>query len=111
MARPTIDDKREPWIKIRANAAERHAIRARCAASGLTMSEYIRSAAMHAQIIQRESIGDKRLLIQLAAAGNNLNQLARSANISGSLDPVLSERLRDTLSRLETVMDALAAEC
>lgn len=103
MARPTIadEDRRSVWIKYRASVLERSRIEARARATGLSLSAFHRQLALEGAIVQRESLADQDLVRALAAIGNNLNQIARAANISGELDSPTTERLSTTLDEIE----------
>lgn len=111
MARPPIseDDKRSVWIKYRASPKEAAAIHSRCKATGLSLSAYNRTLALEGLIVQREPLADHALIRALAAIGNNLNQLARQANIHGEIDSDLEERLEAPLVRLEEVIEELTS--
>ena len=103
MPRPPVseEDRRSVWIKYRASPAAREELTARCRAAGLSLSAFHRTLALEGAIIQREAIADQELVRQLAAIGNNLNQLARTANISGEVDSPTAERLHDSLEALD----------
>ncbi len=111
MARPKSTNPRTCDIpRVRATPEELAQIEERRASSGLTMSAYIRAMAMNGSIIQRESIGDKHLLLALSPIGNNLNQsvkslneLALSADAVG--DPKTAAKLRETLAEIEPVLE------
>ena len=107
MARPTIADldRRTIWIKYRISPNEHACITERCKATGLTLSDYNRTLAMSGAIVQREPLADQGLVRQLAAIGNNLNQLARTANITGEIDDPTSARLNDALDQLEGLLE------
>ncbi len=109
MARPPIDDldRRTVWIKYRASPTEAARIELRRAKAGLSLSAYNRSLALEGAIIQREPLADQELVRALAAIGNNLNQIARTANISGEVDPMTSDRLRGSLDQLEGVIESI----
>ena len=103
MARRRIDDldRRTVLIKYRASPAEAERIDARCKEAGLSLSAFNRTLALEGAIIQREPLADQQLVRALAAIGNNLNQIARTANISGVVDPITSERLQGSLEALD----------
>ena len=109
MARPRMnnDDQRNCWLKARASSAERAAIKSRAAASGLSLSEYLRQQAIHGAIIQKTPLADRELTRSLAAIGNNLNQIARKANMTGELRGDLEARLHEALGHLEGVIEEL----
>ena len=109
MARPKITDldRRSVWIKYRASPAEAELIEARRQRTGLSLSAFNRTLALEGAIIQREVLADQHLVRSLAAIGNNLNQIARSANVSGELDPLISESLLGSLGHLESAIEKI----
>ena len=60
-----------------------YAIQKRAEDAGISLSEYVRQAVVNSQIVPRISRQDTDTLRKLAGEANNLNQLARQANISG----------------------------
>ena len=103
-------EKRDQWIpKIRASASELAAIEARRERAGLPLSTYVRQMAIAGAIIQRQPLADRELIRHLAARGNNLNQLARKANIRGELDADLTDRLEGLISTIEALIDELVS--
>ncbi len=112
MARPKKQITRDCWLpKVRATQAELAAVEARRAASGLCMSEFVRAQALSGAIIQRKPLADKVLVRDLAAIGNNLNQIARKANVSGHVDSPTMDHVRDVLCRLDDMLDELIRDC
>jgi len=111
MARPKQDERaaRSQHVAARFTAEERAALGLRAAESGLTLSDFVRAAALGAQP-RRPTMpaGPAGVLTadelrELNAIGNNLNQIARALN-SGRADPV-SDDVRTALAQLETVWD------
>lgn len=82
---------REHWIKLRVNDEEREKYRWMSAASGMPLSDLIRwrmaepiiDAPRKKQRSLRTETADPKLMQQLAAIGNNLNQIARAVNSHG----------------------------
>lgn len=112
MARPKKSITRDCWLpKTRATHAEHAAVEARRAASGLSMSEFLRQQALEGAVIQRKPLADKRLLSELAAIGNNLNQIARKANMTDHIDNPVMDRVREMLCHLDDLLDELIGEC
>ena len=92
----------------RVTEGELAAIKQKARESGLpTQSEYIRRACLDAVVVVREPLADVDLIRQLAAIGNNLNQLARSANIEGWLDPVQIAELEELKTIIRTLISEL----
>lgn len=74
------------WVKTRVNGVERSRYRAMAKAENLRLSDLIRMK-MDQPILGRRPLKVERpnpaLMRQLAAMGNNLNQLARAVNRHG----------------------------
>lgn len=113
MARPSKTIKRDGWLpKIRVSQPELDAITSRCRQAGLTLSAFIRTMAMEGAVIQRsDSLADKKLIAGLLGAlGNNLNQLARRANIQDDIDPLLASDLREALERVHGLIGSVRVD-
>jgi len=96
--------RRSSIIKFRAFPEESASIKEAAAAAGLTASDYVRRRCIgtDTQLVRRRTTMPEdvaSLVRELAAIGNNVNQLARKANsgdgINGStLDATLTEIIR-----------------
>ena len=96
---------------FRVTDAERSTIADRARGAGLSLSDYARRACLQGVVVARNAEGEqaaKRLAFQLASIGNNLNQIARAANIHGGLDPDRAEQLSATLAALSAVLRELS---
>lgn len=91
-------EKREHKLPVRVSAEELDAIKKRAQQTGLTVSEFVRRAALYSRVVIKESRHDVELVRQLSAIGNNLNQLVRKSHASGRMD---TRRLEDLLSVIE----------
>ena len=86
--------------------AENAQLEARARACGLSVSSYLRAAALgdagprarRAPTVQAEVIA--RAMIELNRVGNNVNQIARSANIGKEIDPYFYEAIGKQLVAL-----------
>lgn len=104
---------RDTWVKVRINEAEREQYQRMAAAADMPLSDLIRqrmqqpivAAPRAKQRRLRTVTADPALMRQLAAMGNNLNQLARAANRHG-LRPTDTAML---LAYLAGVQDELRA--
>jgi hypothetical protein len=56
-------------------------------AAGLKIEPYVRSLIAGHEVKERPSEAWAALVRQLSAIGNNINQIARVANICGAVDP------------------------
>jgi hypothetical protein len=74
-------------LHVRCTGAERDLWRAKARAARIPLSQYLRDILHDAPTAKRRSPPsvDAKLLQQIAAAGNNLNQIARGVNQSGKL--------------------------
>lgn len=106
--------------QIRTTSDELLQIKQNAAASPLnSVSAYVRDMAINGMVIQRDSIGDKQLLLSLSAIGNNLNQSSKSLNelalASDAIgDPKMAAKAHETmadiapvLAQIGTIMDEL----
>ncbi|MBO3272987.1 MobC family plasmid mobilization relaxosome protein [Hymenobacter defluvii] len=82
--------------RFRATPSEVEKMNEKAAKAGLTFSEYCRRAALDKPIAEVLPPAVRR---EIAAVGNNLNQLTRLAN-SGKLGPVGLGMLNEVLTRL-----------
>ena len=91
---------------LRCTEDERAAIQANAALAGLTLSQYMREAALEGHVIVKDPLADIALIRELKALGNNLNQLTRKAHIH---DELSARQLREVLGRVSSVLDRLLA--
>jgi len=75
--------------------------------SGLDYAEFVRRSLSDRVVVVRNSRENFNEIRALAAIGNNLNQIARSANIHGGIDRVNNERLHEVLPALQKLLDEL----
>ncbi len=80
MARPRIENPKAVRLGLALTEAEREQIRANAKLAGLTVSEYLRQAALGAEIHARPQGITLDALYELRRIGNNLNQLTRASN-------------------------------
>lgn len=87
MARPRKADpeRRQHLVKVRLSDEELRYVSTAAELAGLALASFIRQAALGVKMRPRRSQEDDQLVRQLAALGNNLNQMARVANTSGKL--------------------------
>jgi hypothetical protein len=87
-------ERRTVNVGFQVTPTERAALDERAAEAGVTLSEYVRTAALGFSIIKKDPV-DEATLRELWAAGNNLNQLAHHANATDEIDQQeLSDALR-----------------
>lgn len=100
-------------VRVRCTPAERQQWQARADAEGVTVSDLLRQGAdmptgrpIRRPVIRRTTEADPALIRQLAAIGNNVNQLARAVNQFG-LEPEDASRLLAYLSAVRGELSAL----
>lgn len=104
---------RDKVVPVRLTAAERLSLGEKAIAAGVSISSLIRRAALDMKLKVRPPKLDADAMRQLAAIGNNLNQLARALNMSaesGSIDPVLGANLRRQLDAIQDAMLEISRE-
>ena len=81
--RPTLDkmEKRTEILSFKCTVLERHIINGKAMTAGVTLGEYIRNTAISGNITARLTPEDVKLIRSLSGMANNLNQLAKNANI------------------------------
>lgn len=105
--RPRLDPERrrtERLDAVRVSPSELAALRERAAAAGLSLSRFVRSAALGLRIRPPMPATDLVVASELGRIGNNLNQLTRLAH-SGQLPGWLGGEL----ARLSFVLAAVGA--
>lgn len=90
-------------VTVRLTAQEHQDLMAACQESGLSASDIIRNVANQIEIRGRIPAINEEALRQLAAWGNNLNQLAYAVN-SGSLKGENSEQVRSALENIHAAL-------
>jgi len=76
-------EKKQRVVSTKLTRPYFYAIQKRAEDAGISLSEYVRQAVVSGQIVPRISRQDADTLRKLAGEANNLNQIARQANISG----------------------------
>ncbi len=74
---------RKHRIEVRFATVEYYALKAKAKEVGMSISELIRAAIQNCTIKERLSATHLRLITQLTGMANNLNQIARRANVAG----------------------------
>ena len=104
--RKDTDSLRDQWLRARVRKDELHRIEQLARDAQKSPSEYVREAALSAKIVVRRYRRVEPILLhELSRIGNNLNQIARICNTTGSdrraqhIDDFLAE-LRPVLKRL-----------
>lgn len=82
---PLGEAKRKHSVRPSFNDAEMDVVDIKSSRAGLTKSEYVRVAALNAEVAGVLSDEEKDLLHELKKLGPNLNQTAHQANAAGYL--------------------------
>ena len=91
---------RDKWIKIRVSEKEKILFEAKAAEMGMSLADLVRTRLLAYRL--RRTPEERERLLQLARIGNNINQIARWANIyKGGLDTV------QVVGRLEALLREL----
>ena len=75
--------KRQKQVTVRFTEEEYHQLKNKCDAAGMKMEPFLRALVSGCTIRERPPDSYKALAAQVAAVGNNLNQLTRLANAKG----------------------------
>ena len=94
--------RRGEKVEVRVSAAEKADLRGSAREAGLTVSEYVRRRSLGQPVVAR---ADRETRVLLRRIGVNLNQLARTANASGTSAP--QRQLDDALAELRRVLVGL----
>lgn len=77
--------KRQIKVTFRLTPAEYESLVAKAASAGLSREAFLRTLLEGCQVRPRPPDSYKELARELASIGNNINQIARTANSSGTL--------------------------
>ena len=94
--------KRDNRVVVHLNDAELLQLEQNAKLAGLCREKYIRLALMNITIHPRPPDSYKKVLLQLSAYGNNLNQIAHVVNATGK---VTTDQLEKALNLLEKTWD------
>ena len=87
-------------LSLRLNQKQHEYLKKQAAISGLKLEPYIRKLIMNKEILPRPPDEYIKILRELSAIGNNVNQLARRANGIGVIEVLEVTKLREELNRL-----------
>ena len=96
--------KRTIKYTVRFNEAEHQHFREQVASAGYSGEEYIRQLVAKQSIMPRPTKGLEDLRRQMAAVGNNINQVAKKVNSTGS---VPQKDIQDLMYFLEQIWSAV----
>ena len=92
--------KRDKPVLIRLTEKEKEYLERQSQNAGLKVEPYIRKLIMNKEILPRPPDEYIKILRELSAIGNNVNQLARRANGIGVIEVLEVTKLREELNKL-----------
>lgn len=75
--------------------------------AGLSLSEFLRKAADNAEIIVQDETINIRVISEINKFGNNINQLAKAANIANLSGNISDETYKEFIFRLKLYTDEI----
>ena len=78
--------KRQKQVTVRFTEEEYRQLKSKCDAAGMKMEPFLRALVRGCALRERPPDSYKALAAQVAAIGNNLNQLTRLANSTGKIE-------------------------
>ena len=93
-------------ISIRLSAQEHERLMRMCADSGLPVSVLVRDLLMGVAIKPRPPDSYRDLARELAAIGNNINQIARLSNAAGRVSPVAAQQAEALMRQVWELVQA-----
>ena len=108
MARPrkAPDERRSEKIEGRVTPQEKLGFLEQCEAAGMTEAEFVRRRCLGYQVPPARPLVDQRLLRELNAIGNNVNQLTFAMHT----DRAFMEAWGPIAEQLAAVLDKIAEE-
>jgi hypothetical protein len=100
--RPKLGVRREREMKIRLSNKEEFYIKTKAKQAGMQTSTWFRAAAQNAKIVPRLSVDDRSLLHMLTGMANNLNQLAKHANMGNLL--LIARKCLELLKEIDSAL-------
>ena len=91
-------------VSVRLNEAEHQALMTQCKASGLSIEALIRKRICGFEVKARPPDSYFALRREVAAIGNNINQIAYVANLSGKVTPEQIQQTKDLLTKIWTLL-------
>jgi len=94
-------EKKSKRISVRLSASESHQLCENAKLVGMKPSSFMRAAVLAIKI--PAPISDRKLMLQLAKIGGNLNQCSRKLNIIGAVDEMLLNAINDAINEVHEV--------
>lgn len=92
--------KRNIRISVRLNRQEHRMLKEKCRQSGMTIEGLVRGLIEGCEIRPRPPDSYRDLARELAAIGNNINQITHLANSTGYVSRTQIERLASLMARV-----------
>lgn len=96
--------KRQKQVTIRFTEKEYGALKNKCETAGMKMEPFMRALVNGCEIKSRPPDSYKALAAQVAAIGNNLNQLTRLANSTGKIENAQLAEVNRMMQRIWQLM-------
>ena len=100
-----VGDRRDDWITVRVNGAERALLEDRAAAAGLDVGAYVRAMGLGRRVVGVVPMVNREAWSELARTTANVNQIAAHLNGGGRFDERGTSRVAQAL---DTVRGELA---
>lgn len=97
--------KRQKQVTIRFTEKEYGALKSKCETAGMKMEPFMRALVNGCEIKSRPPDSYKALAAQVAALGNNLNQLTRIANATGRTENTQLAEANRIMERIWQAME------
>ena len=105
MGRPKSRQAPRTTMSIRVSERERREIEEKAAATGMTPSAYIRTMALESGDVDMTIHDDRqKLMHELSAIGNNINQIARMANTNVFILKSDVQEVKEQLQQIQRLL-------
>ena len=105
MGRPKSRQAPRTTMSIRVAERERREVEEKAAATGMTPSAYIRTMALESGDVDMTIHDDRqKLMHELSAIGNNINQIARMANTNVFISKSDVQEVKEQLQQIQRLL-------
>ncbi len=102
-----VGDRRDDWITVRVNGAERAVLEARAAAAGLDVGVYVRAMGLRRRVVGVVPEVNRGAWGELARTTANVNQIAAHLNGGGRFDERGTPRVAQALDAVRGELELL----
>lgn len=99
--------KRHMQVLFRLDEQEHARFMARVKKSGLSQQTFAQKAVLDKPIKEQPPADYPKLVREIAACGNNINQIARLANSTGSVHPAAVTEIKKELDKIWAVVKGI----